>query len=118
MNNLALESVKHSLALADQRGEPFVCATVHLRRDDLRAVLAEVERLRAELERVQNYATGPTWATHRESLVSVAERQRAACAGAAYTAMSLHPEPSPRSQFRAAVTDAIDATPLVTEGEP
>lgn len=77
--------------------------------DGWKEARAEVERLKAD-----NSVMGEYW-SFAAALRDVAERQREACAGAAYTVMSLHPEPSPRSQLREAVVGAVEATPLVTE---
>ena len=78
---------------------------------------AEVARLRADNADLLAHLDAAAFAVP-QGLRTVAERQREACAGAAYTATSLHPEPSPRSQLREAVVGAVEATPLVTEGEP
>jgi len=43
-----IEAVKKSLALADARGEPYVCATVELKRKDLRATVEALEEAQAE----------------------------------------------------------------------
>ena len=71
--------------------------------------LTEAEDLRSRLAALQE--------TNAATMRVIAEGQREACAGAAFIAMSLHPEPSPRSQFREAVVDAVEAAPLVTEGD-
>lgn len=63
-------------------------------------------------------AEADEWRPLAQYIVQLLNAQREACAGAAYTAMSLHPEPSSRSQFREAVIGAVEATPLVTDGEP
>jgi GTP1/Obg family GTP-binding protein len=43
-----IEAVKKSLAIADARGEPYVCATVELKRKDLRATVEALEEAQAE----------------------------------------------------------------------
>jgi len=94
--------------------------------DQLREALVLVMR---ERDAAQKYAQACEWALEAEQEYTarlkadlalecreVAERQRQACAGAAFTTISLHPEPSPRSAFREAVVGAVLATLLVTEG--
>lgn len=78
-------------------------------REALRVALAERDDLRSRLAALQE--------TNASTMRVIAEAQREACAGAAFTAISLHPEPSPRSAFREAVVDAVEAAPLVTDEE-
>lgn len=52
----AVEQVEKSLRIADKRGEPYVCATVELRREALREVLAmagEATALRARVAELE-----------------------------------------------------------------
>jgi hypothetical protein len=55
------------------------CAMYRSARDRAEQAEQKLKQTQAELKRTQDYAEGPSWGTHRESLVSVAERQRQAC---------------------------------------
>lgn len=78
---------------------------------------AEVKSLRADNADLLARLDAAGFAVS-EGLRDVAERQREAVKSAVYAALSLHPDAWTRSQLRAAVMEAIDATRLVTEGEP
>lgn len=79
---------------------------------------AEVARLRAELKRSQDYGAGPTWSTHREALVAVAEKQREASLRRVFFKLKAALGAGAHQKALEEVIDAERAAPLVTEGKP
>jgi hypothetical protein len=83
--------VDEELAKSREMFEPGLVKSMRKERDEARAVAdqakdtiavlkEQLDELRSALKRAQDYGEGPTWGTHRESLVDTAKRQREAAA--------------------------------------
>ncbi len=48
-----LEALKNALRIADERGQKYVCATVELTRDDMRAAIEELQAARASIKELK-----------------------------------------------------------------